>query len=331
MKNWIKNRLESDKREVLPVMTYPGLDYTGKKIIDLVTKGEEHYKCIEALSKHYDTIATVIVMDLSVEAEAFGSDIAFQDDEVPTIINSLLPQLSEVDELQVPAIGTARTGEYIKAAGLAAKNITDRPTFAGMIGPYSLAGRLADITEMMTHIMIDPENAHKLLQKATEFLKEYALEFKKAGADGVVVAEPAAGLLPDMMCDEFSSKYMKEIVDYVQDDDFLVILHNCGNTTELVKSMVSTGAGALHFGNAVDMKDIMPQVPDNVVAMGNVDPAGTIKNGTPGEVKKETLDLLEAMKPYPHFVLSTGCDVPPGSPKENIDAFFGALGEFNAK
>ncbi len=31
MKDWINNRLESEKRELMPVMTYPGLNYTGKK------------------------------------------------------------------------------------------------------------------------------------------------------------------------------------------------------------------------------------------------------------------------------------------------------------
>ncbi len=143
-----------------------------------MTNGEEHYKCIKALTENYPTIGSVIVMDLSVEAEAFGSNISFQDDDVPTIINRLLPQLTDVDMLNVPEVGTARTKEYIKATSLAAKNITDRPVFAGMIGPYSLSGRLADITEMMTYIMMDPENSHKLLSKTTDFLKEYALRFK---------------------------------------------------------------------------------------------------------------------------------------------------------
>ncbi|NBC83264.1 MAG: methylcobamide--CoM methyltransferase [Bacteroidetes bacterium] len=329
MKDWINKRLESEKREMMPVMTYPGLEFTGKKIIDLVTNGEEHFRCIEALAKYYPTIASVIVMDLSAEAEAFGSKISFRNDDVPTIAEKLLPQLTDVDTLNMPEVGAARTNEYLKAAALAANQISDRPTFAGMIGPYSLAGRLADITEMMTYIIMDPENSHKLLRKATDFLKEYAMKFKQTGADGIVVAEPAAGLLPAYMCDEFSSGYMKEIVDYVQDDNFLVILHNCGNTVELVESMVSTGAGSLHFGNAINMKDIMPQVPENIIAMGNIDPAGIIKSSTPEQVKNITVQLLKDMKPYPNFVLSTGCDVPPGSPKENIDAFFDALHVFN--
>ena len=35
------------------------------------------------------------------------------------------------------------------------------------------------------------------------------------------------------------------------------------------------------------------------------------------------------MKQYPNFVLSSGCDTPPHTPMENIDAFFKALDDFN--
>ena len=43
-----------------------------------------------------------------------------------------------------------RTGIYLDAIAEAKKLITDRPVFAGVIGPFSLAGRLVDVTEAMT-------------------------------------------------------------------------------------------------------------------------------------------------------------------------------------
>ncbi|HIU83179.1 MAG TPA: hypothetical protein IAC70_04430 [Candidatus Faecicola pullistercoris] len=51
-----------------------------------------------------------------------------------------------------------------------------------------------------------------------------------AGADGIIIAEPLAGLFSADMAAEFSSKYVKEIVYYVKDDRFAVIYYNCGNT-----------------------------------------------------------------------------------------------------
>ena len=53
--------------------------------------------------------------------------------------------------------------------------------------------------------------------------------------------------------------------------------------------------------------------------------------GTPEKVKAETFALLEKCAKYPNFVLSSGCDIPPMTPWENIDAFFETLKEFYEK
>src|SRR5690606_8368585 len=172
------------------------------------------------------------------------------------------------------------------------RNIADRPSFGGQIGPFSLACRLFDMTEIMVSLFDDPDTVHIVLSKATTFLVSYAKAFREAGAAGMIIAEPAAGLLAPDQCDEFSSTYIKKIVEEVQDDSFMVILHNCGNTVRLVRSMLSTGALGLHFGNAVDMEDILPQIPEDRLAFGNIDPARVFKNGTQDDVREKTRDLL---------------------------------------
>lgn len=103
-----------------------------------------------------------------------------------------------------------------------------------MIGPFSLAGRLFDMTEIMLAVLTEPEAAQVLLDKCTQFLTKYAKAYKSAGANGVIIAEPAAGLLSPPLCQQFSSVYLQKVVAAVQDDYFMVILHNCGNTVHLV-------------------------------------------------------------------------------------------------
>lgn len=329
MKNWMYNLLRSQDTKAMPIISFPGAELKSMNVLDVASNGKNQYESIKVLSEKYPSIANVTCMDLSVEAEAFGAEIRFTEIEVPTVINGVIDNVQDVAKLSIPKVGDGRTGEYIKAAELAAAQIKDRPTFAGMIGPYSLAGRLYDMTEIMTAIMEDPDEIHELLQKCTKFLIEYALAFKVAGANGIIIAEPAAGLLSPGLCQEFSSNYVKEIVDAIQDDYFMVILHNCGNAEKLVASMVSTGAMGLHFGNAVDMMKIMPQVPWGRLAMGNIDPVKVMRFGSTDDVKKATEELLWKAAIYKNFVLSTGCDVPLGSPQDNIQAFYDALETFN--
>lgn len=330
-KQWVNQIIGSDKLAGMPIMTYPALQITGRSVLDLVTNGEEQAKCIAILAERYPSVAGVMAMDLSVEAEAFGSTIIFSAHEIPTISGRLVSDAESIDKLIVPPFGTARTAEFVKAAALASVAVTDRPVFGGIIGPFSLAGRLFDITEMMTNILIDPDSSHALLQKSTTFLTDYAMAYKKAGVAGVIIAEPAAGLLAPEECQNFSSDYVKQIVDAVQDEDFMVILHNCGNTVPLVQSMLSTGAMGYHFGNAVDMRDVLPAIPEEVLVFGNLDPAGVIRMGTPEEVRLRTLKMLDDCKGYNNYVPSSGCDIPPATPLDNIGAFFAAINEFNTR
>lgn len=329
MKEWINEIIQKKEVVAMPIMTHPGIEMIGKTVRDAVTDGQVHYNAIQALSEKYPTAAATVIMDLTVEAEAFGAEIVFPENEVPSVVGRLLNDEGAIDKLEIPALNKGRIPQYLKANMLAAKAITDRPVFAGCIGPYSLAGRLYDMSEIMMLIYINPEAANSLLKKCSDFILRYCMALKATGVNGVVMAEPAAGLLSDEDCTQYSSVFIKEIVEKVQDDHFTVILHNCGNTGHCTRAMVATGAAAYHFGNKINMVEALKEVPADALAMGNLDPVSLFKAAAPEEMKKATLDLLEATRSYPNFVLSSGCDTPPHTPAENIDAFFAALNEFN--
>ena len=185
------------------------------------------------------------------------------------------------------------------------------------------------MSDIMVLIYEDPETAHVLLDKCTQFILKYCQALKLTGANGVMMAEPAAGLLSNDDCLRFSSQYVKRIVDSVQDDSFIVVLHNCGNQGHCTHAMVATGAAAYHFGNKCRMADVIRDVPSTALAMGNLDPVSLFKDGTPERMRQATLDLLQEMRPYPNFVLSSGCDTPPHTPIGNVNAFFEALHDWN--
>ena len=73
---------------------------------------------------------------------------------------------------------------------------------------------------------------------------------------------------------------------------------------------------------------MMTHIPPEIVAAGNVDPAGQFKNGTESSIYEATLNVLKDCGSYKNFVISSGCDIPPMSRWENIDAFFKAVKDF---
>ena len=136
MTGWKNSIFANPEKIAVPVMTYPGLQLIGKSVIDMVTIGEVQYNCVKALSEKYPAVGAItLIMDLSVEAEAFGSPVNFSENEIPTVSKRLIDSFEQVVNLKIPAIGDGRTKIHLNAARLAAENITTRPVFGGIIGP----------------------------------------------------------------------------------------------------------------------------------------------------------------------------------------------------
>lgn len=329
MKQWVADVLASEKKKALPVLSFPSIQKMGITVAELINDSDKQAEGMKIIADSFPTAASVSLMDLSLEAEAFGSEIRVSDDEVPTVIGSIVSTEEEAEALKVPEIGAGRTQIYIDAIEKACKLITDRPVLAGVIGPFSLAGRLLDVSEALIYCYDEPDMVHMVLEKATEFLINYCKEYKKVGANGIAMAEPLAGLLSPSLAEEFSADYVKQIVDAVQDDEFIVVYHNCGNSTiKTIDTIVTNDCPMYHFGNAIDMEEMMSHIPENLIAMGNVDPAGEFRNGTPESIYARTKEVMEKCCKYKNFVISSGCDIPPMSPWENISAFFKAVEDF---
>lgn len=328
MKQWVAETIAAPVKKPLPVLSFPAVQLMGITVRDLISDSDHQAKGMKLVAERVDAAASVSLMDLSVEAECFGSAIRVSDDEVPTVVGAIVSDEDEANALTVPSVGSGRTGIYIEAIRKACEQITDRPVFAGVIGPFSLAGRLMDVSEAMVYCYEEPDMVHTIMEKATAFLIDYCKAYKAVGANGVVMAEPLTGLLSPALAEEFSHPYVKKIVDAVQDDDFAVIYHNCGNNVvHMAEGIFDVDAMGYHFGNAVRLADILPLAPGDRLVMGNVDPAGQLRNGTPDSIREAVNTVVNECASWPNFVLSTGCDVPPMSPWENIDAFFAAAGQ----
>ena len=294
MYQWLESVKADRKKKPMPVLSYPGIQLMGITVKDLISDAEYQARGMKLVADATDALASVSLMDLSVEAECFGTT----------------PE--EADALTVPSVRSARAGIYLDAIAKAKQLITDRPVFAGVIGPFSLAGRLVDVTEAMILCYEDPDMLKVVLDKCTEFLIAYISEYQKTGADGVVIAEPLAGMLSPDLAAEFSAPYVEKIVRACQNEEFLIVYHNCGNgAVRMIDSILSTGA-----------------VPSDVVVMGNIDPAGQFLSGTEQSVYEDTLALLKDCGEYQNFILSSGCDIPPLAPWDNIRAFFRAAKDY---
>ncbi len=326
----LRATIEASPRPLaMPIGAYAGLVLTGGRVRDVVSSPSAQAASVLALGERLGTPFLLTAMDLSAEAEAFGASVRLSDGEMPAVIGRLVTRDAEVAGLSGPVPGDARTRVHLDAAAMLVAAAHGRPVLGGMIGPFSLAARLFGVAEALEATLAEPETIMSLLERVTPFLVDYALEFKRIGAAGVIVAEPAAGLLSPRGLARFSTPFLRRIVEAAQDECFAIVLHNCGAKIVHLDRILESGADICHFGAPMDLPAALARAAGRAVICGNVDPT-FIHSGPPAAVHAEASRLLAAAAGNRSFVLSSGCDLPPGTPIENVEALCAAAADWTA-
>ncbi len=315
--------LQRQNRLAMPIGVYAGLDLTGASVHEAVTDASTQADMALAMHEQYRTEVLLTAMDLSAEAEAYGCLIRWSEDDIPTVTGRRVTSREEIARLPSPQAGEARTRVHLDAAGHLAR--TGIPVLGGLIGPFSLAARLFGVSETLEATATDPDLVLALLEETTRFLADYSRAFRQTGASGVIMAEPAAGLLSPRALARFSAPFVKRIVEASQTPDFVLILHNCGARLAHLPKVVESGAEIYHFGAPMDLVAALSQTGKDIILCGNLDPSAIFYSGSPEQVWERTGELLNRTCTYPNYVISSGCDLPPGMPLANLEAFFDAV------
>ena len=308
----------------IPIAVYPGLKLINKRVCDLTHDAQVQADAVSALHERYTTSVLLSAMDLSAEAEAFGCTIYESETEIPTVMGNLITCRESAQDLNVPEAGNARTAVYIETVRRLRDRYPHEPILGGCIGPFSLASRLAGVSETLLLTMTDPEYVKILLQKSVRFLTAYIREFIENGADGMLMAEPAAGLLSPKGMREFSSSHIAAIRQCVEeyDSEFALIVHNCAAKTKHLDALLETGCRHFHFGSPMAMTETLERVRPEITIYGNLDPSAVFCLSAPEETASQTRELIRKTGGYKNFGISSGCDLPPQTPIDNLDTFF---------
>lgn len=308
-------------RMIVPLMAFPGTQLTHSTIWQNEFNARMQFKTIAALVERFQPDAAFFMMDLAVEAGAIGLPVVFPQHESPTVKQHPVHTIADLDQFRaIDVLYDGRVRTYISVMEQMAAAL-DIIKGAYVIGPFTLAGLMMGATELAIATIENRDLVHAAATLATEVIIRYGRALVDAGADTVCILEPTATFISPRAFDEFSGHYVRQIFEAL---DTIGILHICGDTEHLIKPMCDTGAQGLSLDAPLDFPATIAQMPEDVVLIGNLDPVRVLTNCTPAEVKSATHALLDAMAPYPNFILSTGCDLPPETPLDNIAAFMEA-------
>ena len=329
----VKNAYANKQRLAVPLAGFPGCDILGISIKVAQQNHGMHYNCIETLVYHLKPDAAFMMMDLSVEANALGLPVRFPVHESSSVEHHPVERIEDLDKFRcINILQDARIQSYIKTVEMMKTGLPDEVLVgAYVIGPVTLAGLLAGAEQVAIDSMLEPDKLDMLCEFSTAIIHDYSRALINAGADILCILEPTGVILGPKQFERFSVKYVRYIIEACRSTGVDTVYHICGNTMHLIEAMAASGVGALSLDSpetGVDLVKAAQTAGEDVVVMGNINPTAVMKDGSVEDVKRACQLLLEKMRDYPNFLLSTGCDLPPGVPLENMQALMQTVRDF---
>ena len=316
---------ETDKRLAAPLMGFPGAVLTGTTIKENLNNSQTQLKSMLALIEKVKPDIVLPMMDLSVECDLLGLSIDFPENESPSVEEHPVRTPGDLNRLNPFNISTSSRAQTFLDTVKGLKQNTDAAVCAYVCGPFTLAGLLMGATDIFMASYDDPQGVKDIISFCTDICKAYSKAFEDSGADAVCILDPTAVMLSPGTFAEFAGNPVREVDKNL---DIPTILHICGNTTNLIDEMAATGVQGLSLDMDIDIKEIMKSVPEDIIVMGNLDSKDLMPNGSPEEIRRTAVKLLDDMKDFKNFIPSTGCDLPPETPVENIMAFSETIQNF---
>ena len=327
-KEKLNSTANEGRRMVAPLVGFPGLNMTGGTIKLAQQNYGEHFKVMKAICETISPDVIFPLMDLAVEANALGRYTLFPKGESATVVRDefSVDELKRAEYINI-SFDTRLLG-YVETLKLMSIGLPDSILKGAYVsGPYSLAALIMGAEDAAMATVLSPDDLDEVCKFTTEKIQEYVRLLIAAGAQVICILEPSAVMLGPEQFAQFSSGYVRHIVDSCKYTGVATVYHTCGNTMHLVGKMVEAGVDAVSLDSpvaGVDLPKVAESVDSGVTIIGNINPTGKLLKGSPKEVEAEVNDLLNRMEKYPNFVLSTGCDLPQETPLENVLAFMRA-------
>jgi MtaA/CmuA family methyltransferase len=306
-------------------ITVHGLEKYGWKFPEIHTDGRKMASMAASSFQLFGFPCAVVPFDMGVEAEVLGSKVNYYahaaDILYPTIIQHPAEKVEDL-QIQIPP-DLAKAGRIPVVTGalrLLKQEVGNQiPIGAWVLGPYTLAGQLVDLSQLAKAAFKKTEMVRNVLDKLAGVLIQIIKIYREAGADYITVREMGAGpdILSPRMFESLVRPPLKRIFDEIESPK---ILHICGDTNAIVDQMILCGADAISVEKKNNVIESRKKLGSDVLIFGELDAYGVLSQGKPDDVDKAVKEAVEGGVD----AIWPGCDMWPMVPKENMEALVAA-------
>lgn len=310
-----------DRPAVTPIFMAWAANFIGRTYRDYYLDGDVLAEAQLAVARAFHLDQVSAISDPWREASAYGMEFDYPEHGVGKPRKLLIQSVEDVSRIEVFEIEKApRPSQRVESVRKMARAVGRTHSVLGWVeGPLAEYADLRGVENMFMDLIDRPE----MYLGAAESLIENAIRFAKAqvgaGADTIGVGDAVASLISPPMYERFVLPFEKRLFDAIHEAGAAVKLHICGDISNSTGRMARTGCDILDVDWMVPLEQARAAVGPNVTLCGNFDPTAVLLQGTLQEVADAARRCIETAGS--RFILQPGCEVPPGTPEQNIRAF----------
>ncbi|TKC08553.1 uroporphyrinogen decarboxylase [Pedobacter frigoris] len=263
--------------------------------------------------------AAILFSDILVTGEAMGGDLSFTQGVGPKFANPVRT-LRDVDALEVDVLDRLQyVADAIKVIQQRLNGSIPLIGFAG--APFTVMSYLVEggsskdfkLTKLLMHNQ--PEVAHKLLAKIAKVTADYLNLQIAAGVNAIQIFDSWALALSWNDYQEFSHRYIQEIIANLNRKDIPVISF-CKGSSVFAPVMAEAKPDVISVDWNADLLNIKNSLPAGIAVQGNLDPH--ILYADKPVIKREILRLFERMRGQNGFIFNLGHGIMPDIPFDHV-------------
>ena len=261
-----------------------------------------------------------VISDPFRETQGFGAEIVYVADGVPRCPHPPLEASKDLDRLPRPdPLSAERMLDRVNAVRSFQQKFGGEYSILGWVeGPAAEAADLRGVSTYLIDLLDDPVFAGELMDRCIEAGIRFARAQVEAGADTIGIGDAIASQVSPQLYERLILPREKVLVGAIKGMGARVRLHICGNTTHLLPGIGELGVDIMDVDHMVDMKTVRRALGEGVALAGNIDPASTVRLGTPEAIRETIRRTYEEVgNPY---MVTAGCEIPSGTPEENLRA-----------
>jgi MtaA/CmuA family methyltransferase len=260
------------------------------------------------------------ISDPAREVADLGGAIEWFPDQPPAIVESqaILASKARLTTLCIPDLDQpGRMNDRIRAIrSLRARAGEDLLVEGWVEGPCALGADLRGLNTLMLDFTDDPDFVTDLFDFAVRLETEFARAQIEAGADLIGIGDAAASLIGPRRYEAHVLPWQQRLISAIQSMGAKVRLHICGNTRKLLHAMGRTGADLIDLDYFSPLREARAVMGPRQTLLGNLDPVRVLRDGSPASITAALEQCWAEAQPC--YIVGAGCEVPRGTPLDNL-------------